>query len=41
MSYDVLKKNDDHLPFSIGVVGGGQLAQMLVLAAKEKEALMG
>ena len=37
MSNDVLKKNDDSLPFSIGVVGGGQLAQMLVLAAKEKD----
>ena len=36
MSNDVLKKNDDLLSSSIGVVGGGQLAQMLVMAAKKK-----
>tara|TARA_Y100001968_G_scaffold67445_1_gene58356 strand:- start:1972 stop:3177 length:1206 start_codon:yes stop_codon:yes gene_type:complete len=36
MSNDLLKKNDDFRSSSIGVVGGGQLAQMLVLAAKNK-----
>ena len=37
MSNDVLKKNDDLLASSIGVVGGGQLAQMLVHAAQQKD----